>query len=402
MSRLAPAEKRLAAAALVQSLGIGLFMASSMAFFTRHVGLSPNQVGVGLALAGAVALGVSLGGGVLADRFGARRVLAALYVCRAVCCTAYGLVTNYWQFMVVTLFAIAADRAAPPVLQALVAASVTDQPQRTRLLAVINVVRNCGLGAGAMAASAALLSDTLFAYRVTLVAIGAAFLGGAALVLRIPEQAAAPVRDKDKAKRSALPDRRYLLLTGLNFLLSFFDALLLVAMPVWVLEHTDASRATVSILFAVNTGLVVLLQIPVSKLAQGLRRTSRMMTYAGVALAVSSLCFAGAGAAHGWWAVAWLFAAVVALSLGEVVANSAGWDLSIALAPPEARGRYLSVFNLGNAGQRVLGPVVVTGLLLSTGTVGWVGAAVVFLVAGAATERVALGARTGKTAMADA
>lgn len=85
-----------------------------------------------------------------------------------------------------------------------------------------------------------------------------------------------------------------------------------------------------------------------------------------------------------------LVAAILALSLGEVVTTSATWNLSIALAPAEARGRYLSIFGLGLATERVFGPVVVTGLLLGSGAVGWAGAAVVFALTGAVAERVAL------------
>ncbi|WP_192582761.1 MFS transporter [Streptomyces triticiradicis] len=393
--KLTTGGRRLVAAALVQSLGIGLFMASSMAFYTRQVGLTPNQVATGLATAGGVALLVSLYGGVLADRYGARRVLAVVYVGRAVCCGAYAFVTSFWQFVVVTLCAVACDRAGPPVLQALVANAVPEQQERTRLLAVVNVVRNCGLGVGAMAAGGALVSDTSTAYRIVLATIACAFLCGALLVLRVREEHGRKAgtrasREAGAPGRRTLPDARYLALTGLNFLLSFFDALLLVAMPVWVLDHTDAPRVTVSVLFAVNTVLVVVLQIPVSRFADGLHRTSRMLTWTGAVLAVGSLCFAAAGGSPGWASVAWLAAAVAALSLGEVIANAAVWDLSIALAPPEARGRYLSVFNLSINGQRVLGPIIVTGLLLGGGTAGWIGAALVFAVAGMAAERVAL------------
>ncbi|MGW5131548.1 MFS transporter [Streptomyces sp. NPDC004135] len=418
--RLTAGGRRLAVAALVQSLGIGLFMASSMAYFTRQVDLTANQVASGLALAGIVALGISLLGGVLADRYGARRVLAAVYTGRGLCCAAYVFVTGFWQFMVVTLCAVACDRAGPPVLQALVAVAVPERQERTRLLAVVNVVRNCGLGAGALAAGIALAGDTQAAYRITLVAIGLAFLGGAVLVLRVPELAApVPAARKDetgkdetgadetgrkRAGNRVLPDGRYLTLTALNFLLFFFDTMLLVAMPVWILEHTDAPRVTVSVLFALNTALVVVLQIPVSRLATGQRRTTRMLTWTGAVLGVSSLCFAASGSVAGGPAVAWLATAVVLLTLAEVIANAAVWDLSIALAPPEQRGRYLSVFNLSVAGQRVLGPVMVTGLLLGAGTLGWVVAAAVLVVAGGAAERVAraAGERTRPVVPADA
>ncbi|MBQ0863820.1 MFS transporter [Streptomyces sp. RK75] len=411
LPRLAPGGGRLVTAALVQSLGIGLFMASSMAFFTRQVGLSAGEVGAGLAAAGAVAIGVTLVAGELADRIGPRRVLATLYAARAVCCVAYGFVSTFWEFMAVTLFALAADRSGPPVLQALVAATVPVPLERTTLLAVINVVRNCGLGLGAVAAGVALVSDTLVAYQLTLGVIGAAFVGGAVLVLRVPaggRPARSPKNAADddgkraRPVRSVLPYPRYLVLTMLNFLLSFFDVLLMVAMPLWVLERTDAPRYMVSVLFAVNTGLVVLMQIPVSRLADGLRRTSRLFAVAGGAMAVCALCFATAGGADGWYAIGWLTAAVVALTLGEVLANSAAWELSIALAPEESRGRYLSVFNMGLSTERIVGPLVVTGALLASSTAGWVVAAVVFLCAGMAAERVALGAGTRIGALARA
>ncbi|MEV7602181.1 MFS transporter [Kitasatospora sp. NPDC089797] len=386
--------RRLALAALVQSLGIGLFTASSIAWFTRHVGLTANQVATGLAVAGAVALAGSLLAGVLADRHGARRVLATVYAGRGLCFLAFAFVTDLWQYLLVTLFSVAFDRAGPPVLQALVAAALPEQRDRSRLLGVVNVVRNIGLGLGAMAGGVTLTLDTVTAYRTTMVLITAAFLGGAVLVLRVPAPArpaaAAAGRGSGGGPR-ILPDRRYLALTGLNFLLSFFDVLLLVAMPVWVLEHTSAPAATVSVLYALNTVLVVVAQLPVSRLADEVRRSSRMLRWGGAALAVCSLCFAAAAAVHGAASVLMLVLAIVALSVGEVVSTSATWNLSIVLAPPEARGRYLAVFGLGLAGQRVLGPVVVTGLLLGSGAVGWIGAAAVFALTGVAAERVALG-----------
>jgi MFS family permease len=385
--------QQLATAALVQALGTGLYMASSIAFFTRQVGLTVNQVASGLATAGVVALAVSLMGGVLADRYGARRVLAVVYVGRGLCFFAYAFVGNLWQFLAVTLVSVAFDRAGPPVLQVLVASTISGQQERSTVLAVVNVMRNCGLGVGALAAGVALTIDTSLAYRVTMAVITLAFFGGAVLVLRVRAERSAPARKTEKAEKfSVLPYTQYLVLTALNFLLSFFDALLLVAMPVWVLQHTDAPRATVSVLFVMNTVLVVLFQIPVSKLATGLRRTTRMVTWAGVVMAGSGISFAVSGASGGWLAVAWLVVAVVALSLGEVIANSATWNLSIVLAPEQVRGRYLSIFNLSLAGERVLGPIIVTSLLLGSGTVGWVGAAVVFVITGLAGERVALSA----------
>lgn len=195
--------RRLALAALVQSLGIGLFTASSIAWFTRHVGLTANQVATGLAVAGAAALAASLLAGVLADRHGARRILAVVYAGRGLCFLAFAFVTNLWEYLVVTLLSVAFDRAGPPVLQALVAAALPEQRDRGRLLAVVNVVRNIGLGLGAMAGGVTLTLDTTRAYRITMLLITAAFLGGALLVRRLPatpRPTAAPAGEGGRAR----------------------------------------------------------------------------------------------------------------------------------------------------------------------------------------------------------
>src|SRR5262249_58689599 len=60
----------LALAALIDSTGTGLFMTGSAIYFTRVVGLSAAQVGLGLSVAGLVGLLGSVPIGVLGDRFG--------------------------------------------------------------------------------------------------------------------------------------------------------------------------------------------------------------------------------------------------------------------------------------------------------------------------------------------
>ncbi|MFF7896379.1 hypothetical protein ACFZDI_31600 [Streptomyces sp. NPDC007907] len=184
------------------------------------------------------------------------------------------------------------------------------------------------------AAGAALTDDIPAAHRVTLVTIGLASSAVRYSCCGCPNSPRRQPRrpggrgaaDWSDTSRM-LPDARYLTLTGLNFLLFSFDTRL----------------------------LVVVLQIPVSELATGRRRTTRMLTWTGAMPAVSSLCFAASGSLAGGPARAWLTAALVTLSLAELTANSAVWGLSIALAPEERRGCCLAVFDLSVAGQGVLG-----------------------------------------------
>jgi MFS family permease len=165
-------------------------------------------------------------------------------------------------------------------------------------------------------------------------------------------------------------------------------------MPVWILDRTDAPPITISVLFALNTVLVVLFQMPVSRRAENVREAGRLQVLAGVAMAVSCGCFTISGVVHGWQAVGWLLLAIVVLTLGEVMNNAGGWLLSLSLAPPSRRGRYLAVFNLGLAAERVAGPILVTNVLLRWSDVGWAASAGVFVFAGMMSERVVMRAQT--------
>src|ERR1044071_3115898 len=71
-----PLAGRLAAQSLLFALGEGTFMTGSAVFFTKIVGLSAAQVGLGLTFAGIAAFLAALPMGTLVDRFGPKRMWA--------------------------------------------------------------------------------------------------------------------------------------------------------------------------------------------------------------------------------------------------------------------------------------------------------------------------------------
>ena len=75
--------RRLAMATLVNTFGNGLFMTISALFFTRSVGLSVTQVGLGLTIAGCFGVAAGVPAGHAADRFGARGLCVALVLIEA-------------------------------------------------------------------------------------------------------------------------------------------------------------------------------------------------------------------------------------------------------------------------------------------------------------------------------
>lgn len=69
-----PGQRRLLLASLADALGTGLFLPISVIYLTRIVGLPATRVGLGLTIAGVVAVLAAPSAGPLPGRFGARTI----------------------------------------------------------------------------------------------------------------------------------------------------------------------------------------------------------------------------------------------------------------------------------------------------------------------------------------
>lgn len=95
--------RTLGALHFVDSLGSGLFMAGSAVYFVVVAGLPVTTVGLGLSLAGFSGFVSSILLGRVADRFGARQMLAVLLTLLAGLYVLYPLVGSAWTFFPVVI-----------------------------------------------------------------------------------------------------------------------------------------------------------------------------------------------------------------------------------------------------------------------------------------------------------
>ncbi|MER7986063.1 MFS transporter [Streptomyces noursei] len=373
--------RRLLLAGAVDWLGTGLLLAASVVYFTKIVGLSAPAVGTGLAVAGVVAMTAALPVGALADRFGPRRVLIGLYLVRAAATLGYLAVSDWWGLVAAAAFRLLGDQATSPLVQSL-AAEVATGSDRVRLMAVYRVVVNVAVTVSTPLAGYAIGVGTFPAFAVLLVGNAVAFLATTGVLLRLPPPRPAPRPDGPGTVR-VLRDGRLLGLTALDCLLSLWQPLLSLAMPLWVVERTGAPRFTVGVLYAVNTALCILVQVPAGRLSAAPRAAARSYAVVAVLLVATCALFGAAGATDGAFTVVLLAAAVLALTAAEVLQVGASWTLSFALAPEALRSQYLSAFGLGRTAARtLLGPLALTAVVTAPGARGW-------LLAGAVLAAVA-------------
>jgi MFS family permease len=381
--------RRLLVLFMIDSVGTGLFLAGSALFFTRVMGLSVGQVGLGLSLSGVTGFVCAVPLGRLADRFGSRRLLVLLYLWRGLGFVAYAFIHDFLAFVVIACLLGAAEWAVGPLVRALVATVEPDDGSPVRTMAAMNAVRNVGFTVGALLATAAIASQDPTAYRALVVADAVSFLLAAGLLARLPLTVGPRAVPRTAERSVRVRDPIFLLLTTSNGVLYLHTAVLSVGLPLWISTRTDAPATMVGAVIALNTVLAVVLGLRLSGGSDGVVPAASRQHWAGWCLAACCVLVAVTGSVPSAPASALLLAAAVALTLGEVFQSLGSWGLSYALSPEEQRNYYLTVWNLGDTGATIVGPAVLTAGVLQAGAHGWLVLAGVFALVGMAVPLLA-------------
>jgi hypothetical protein len=371
--------RRLIAIRLTGSVGKGVFISGSVVYFTLHVGLSSEQVGLGLSAAGFAGLVSSVLFGMIADRMRKRTLLFALLAAVAVGFGLYSFVQNAVEFYVLVVLIAFLDYGTGPTENALVA-TLVPAGERVQLNAMMRSVFNIGFSVGIGVAAIAALSPQL----LVLIPAGAAVLlgAGAVLVIRLP--AGEPAKATDRPRRfGALRDLRFLGVVAVSAVLATHVTVLMVVLPLWALNRTSVPHFVVPLMLVINTAFVILFQVRASKGAETVAGAARTGRYAGLWVAAGCLLVSVTALSQNLvLTLTAIVATVLALSVAEVMQSASAWGLAFGLAPRNAQGEYLGAFDVHLTAQNIAGPAILSGLVISQGFWGWLAIAVV-VVAGA-------------------
>ncbi|GAB2966298.1 MFS transporter [Amycolatopsis acidiphila] len=369
----------LALGVLVTTAGEGAWYTTWAVYFTTAAGLPAASVGLGLLLAGAVALLAATPVGALADRLGPRTLLAVLIAVEGVSMAAFLCTSRFAVFLPVAVVNTVADRAAAGVRTAYVA-GLADAGNRVGHLARQRVASHVGYTVGAAGGALCLSLHTAAAFHVVIVLNAATSLFHAALLARMPVVPAARVRTPALAR-----DPAFLAVATTTGLLSLCWGLVSTALPLWLLRNTGLPTALAGAVVIVNSLGVALLQVPASRGCTTVRRAAARALWSGAALAGACLVLAATAGGHGLLAAGLVLVAAGAHLAGELWFIAARWTLTLDLTPAGATGRYQGVTATAEAAAQMLSPAVMTVLIGTWGRSGWFVLAAVFLAAGAAT-----------------
>ncbi len=365
-------------AQFLDRVGTGVWGAASVLFFTFVVGLDTRHLGLLLGAAGLAGIAGSPLAGRLAGRFAVRSLLIGCHLLRFATLSLLLLCTGFDALLPVVGATYLCDRAAKAL--EMVFATRVAGPRRTTYQALSRSAANAGyaLGAGIAAVGLTVGSDT--AYRMLIGGDAASFLLVAALVWHTRE----PPKSADECRghradlapqRATRPnpwrDAGYLLFVLLDAPMNLDDSILNVGLPLWLVHHTMAPRILVPTFLLLNTVGVVLMQMRVSARVGRPHQAAAAVAVNGLAILLCCTVLTVATTGGRWSASVAMVTAAVLVTVAELMRSVSSWELAVSLAPRGERAAYLGVAGMSQSVQKSGGPLLLTGAVMTAGTVGW-------------------------------
>ncbi|MEN0083763.1 MAG: MFS transporter [Leifsonia sp.] len=358
--------------AFLDSAGTGVYLAGASLFFIQFKGFTVAEVGIGLTMSGIASLLSKVPIGLLADRYGPRGVLVSLTVLRGVGFACMAGVSNVAGYVCVSIALGVLEGPVSPLTQSVVS-SVVDDRSRIRTLALIRTARNVGFSIGGLATSGLVLVGSDWALASIMLLNAGSFFVAAAMLSRVRLLRPVTISRKPSAisVMRTMRDGPYIALAALCGVLAIHSSVLFVAIPAWSLSPLHIDAAMVPLLVAVNTVLAVVLQIPLSAIAESPQGAARALRIAAAALASMCACLGLMIFLPTDYALVGMMVAIGLLTVGEVAQAAGGWELSYRYSEKDSRVLYLATFSLGDALQKIVAPALLTVAVIPASWLGW-------------------------------
>lgn len=348
-------------ALFIDSIGSTLLTPFFALYITQKFGVGMTEAGTLLGMSSLFGLLGSIIGGAITDRFGRRRLILFGLITSALSSLSLGLVSNLTTLYFLIIIVGLLSRVAVPAYDA-VMADVLPESKRQEGFGIMRVAFNYawifGTALGGLIASRSFLA--LFVMDAILSMI-------AAIVLYrfLPEtKPASPVETKESESfLNTVAGYRIVLrdLAFISFLLAGIIVLLVYqqeysSLPVYLRDMHNIDTQSYGVMLSLSGLEVVLFQFWISRTIRKYPPFLMMMLGA----LFLTIGFGMIGFVSGR---ALFLAAIIIITVGEMVFYPTGQVLAANFAPLDMRGRYMAVYGLAWAIPATVGPAA-AGLIL--------------------------------------
>ena len=380
--RLPRAVQLLQAGGLMNAFGNGLVIPFLLIYLHNERGIGLGVAGLVLATNAGVSLIAGPVGGALVDRVGGKAMLTTALGFLMLGFLGYAFVESPWHgFLASAVTGIGNGLFWPA--QSTLLAGLTTRAQRSATFAMQRVVMNLGIGLGGVAGGF-IASES---FRALFVLDALTFVAYAVMLGLFVHD---PVHSEPRAERTGsyrvvLRHKVFMALMVVNALYIGAGIAQLEILPAFAKNEAGVSERGIGWLFFINTIVIVLLQLPITRLAEGRRRIP-ILALIGVVSAIAWLVVPVSGLwVSGAAAFGLLALAVSVFALGECLHGAVQPTLVVDLADPRLLGRYMAVSALSWQVGFMVGPAAGGALLALSPTGIWIAMATVLVLGSVAT-----------------
>ena len=337
------------------SFGNGLVFPFLVIYLHDVRGFSVALAGLVIGISSVAQLAAGLASGVIVERVGARATLGAALLLQAVGFGLFPLIRHPWHAVVlVTVEGLGSAGFWPA--QSTLLARLTPPARRHAAYAQQRVTMNLGIGLGGLTGGLIARASEPRTFTVLFVLDAITFFAYLSALGLVRDPGVEPSEQGASSYREVLRDRPYLGLWGLNFLFVVFGYSMFGLLAQFAKDQSHVTERAIGAVFFVNTLVIVIAQLPVSKWLEGKRRM-RALALMPALWAVAWLVVEGAGI---WFdalaAAALIGVAAVLLGIGETLHGPAHQALVADLAPDRLRGRYFALSSMSWGLGGAVGP----------------------------------------------
>jgi MFS family permease len=343
---------------VMNSFGNGIVLPFLVIYLHDVRGFGLGVSGVIVSVSAAAQLSAGVFAGPLVDRFGPKLILGGGLVLQAVGIGLLPLVRDPWEAALLIAIEGAGSAGFWPS-QSTLLARLSPPHRRHAAFAQQRLTMNLGIGIGGLVGGVIAHVSHPTTFTVLFAVDAATFLAYVAVLTVIVDPGAGGAEAQSKASyREVLRDGLFIRLWTLNFLFVVAGYSLINLVPPFTHDHAGVSERQIGFFFFVNTAVIVIAQLPISRAIEGRRRMR--------ALAIMPTL----------WAVAWLMLdagtywlgatgafvvitfALAIFGIGECFHGPAHQALVAEIAPDHLRGRYFAVHSLSWGLAGTVGPAV--------------------------------------------
>ncbi len=344
-------------------------------YLTVNRKFSPGTAGFALTIYGIASIVIAPLSGRLADHFGPLRIIKLSLVLSGLILFIFSFVISLAGILVITaVWAIANEAFRPPSMS--IIGTLAGPAHRKAAFALSRLAINLGMSIGPVVGGFLAMRSFKLLFYVD----GTTSILAAALLTLLPwrshqdnENSATSYERSTVASSttpltysSVLKNRRFIffLLAMIPIELVFFQSL--AAMPLFIVRDLHFSEAGFGSLLAVNTVLIILVEVPLNAaMAQWPHRRSLVLGAFLVGAGFGALVFGSDALIIAATVVVWTF--------GEMILLPASAAYVSDIAPPKQSGAYMGLYTMGFSVAFAIGPLLGVQALERFGPAAWIG-----------------------------